>query len=266
MPIHHRKKNGRPCPVAVADTAPTHEKPLIAKRRPTIRRDTASPGLGSARTPAKRSAAEQREARRLAAETRQKESDDRFTSRVLLDPIEISFGEIDFDPCWHSASAVRPKAYLDVREGHNGLRDPWFGTVAFMNPPWSAQDKWVKRAYEQWRAGNVKIVVCLVPAATSAAVFHRTLAHVADIFFLEGRPRFSKVDRTSEPTMVNAMIVVFGATAEQKQRFAELVRGRWMPREVPRLAGTGNPFSCAPTPLDGKTPPVVLCTRQCAAA
>lgn len=172
-------------------------------------------------------AAEAKAAKILARETEQKESDDRFTPPELIEAIEESFGEIDFDPCWHRASAVRPKAYLDVRQGHNGLRDDWYGSVVFVNPPWSAQDKWIKRAHDLWRRGDVETVVCLVPAATDTKFFHETLSKDADIYFIEGRPHFSKEDESSEATMRPTMIVMFGATSEQKARFAERVRGSW---------------------------------------
>ena len=165
--------------------------------------------------------------RRLAREIEQRESDDRFTPPQLIRAVEDSFGGIDFDPCWHEASAVRPKAYLDVRRGHNGLRNEWSGPLAFVNPPWSAQDRWVRRAHDQWLSGNVDTVVCLVPAKTDARFFHDTLAKDADVYFLEGRPRFFKEDGSSEATMVSVMVVMLGATDQQKGRFAERVRGSW---------------------------------------
>ncbi|KQN01205.1 hypothetical protein ASE78_17435 [Sphingomonas sp. Leaf25] len=186
--------------------------------------------------------------RRRAAEVKQKESDNRFTSPELIRAIEDSFGPIDFDPCWHEASAVRPGAYLDVRQGHNGLRDEWAGRLAFVNPPWSSQDKWVKRGHDQWAKGNATTVLCLVPAKTDTKFFHAILATEADVYFLEGRPRFFKEDGTSEATMVSTMLVMFGASDEQKIRFSELVRGSWwLPsRSSPILVselGTGGPYA-----------------------
>ena len=170
-------------------------------------------------------------------EIKQNETDNRFTSPELIRAIEDSFGKIDFDPCWHKMSAVRPKAYLDVRQGHNGLRDAWFGGVAFVNPPWSAQDKFVRRAHNEWLSGNVQTVVCLVPAKTDTVFFHQTLIKDADIYFIAGRPRFFKEDGTSEGTMVATMLVIFGATDQQKLRFAELVPGAWW---LPSQSSTGG--------------------------
>lgn len=156
-----------------------------------------------------------------------KESDNRFTSPAFIRAVEESFGKIDFDPCWHRASAVRPRRYLDVRQGHDGLRDKWAGGLAFVNPPWSHQKRWLERAHEQWLRGEVDTVVCLVPAKTDTKLFHRVLSKDADVYFIEGRPHFFRVDGTSEATMVSAMVVIFGATQEQKIRFAERIRGSW---------------------------------------
>lgn len=156
-----------------------------------------------------------------------KESDNRFTSPDIVRAIENACGKIDFDPCWHPASAVNPKAYLDVRQGDDGLRDDWCGRFVFVNPPWSAQDRWVKRAYSQWKNGNAGVVVCLVPAKTDALVFHEVLAHEADIFLIKGRPHFFREDAKSEGTMHATMLVVFGATAKQKSRIATLLQGAW---------------------------------------
>lgn len=156
-----------------------------------------------------------------------KESDNRFTSPDLIGAVQASFGEIDFDPCWHKASAVHPKSYLDVREGHDGLRDDWSGPLAFVNPPWSNQKKWVERAYDQWLKRNVKTVVCLVPSQTGTDLFHDTLAQDADIYFLRKRPRFFKEDKTSDSATAPVMIIMFGATYEQKVRFAERVDGSY---------------------------------------
>lgn len=180
-----------------------------------------------ARTAKQMAAEQEKAARLLARETRQNESDDRFTSPRLIRAIEESFGKISFDPCWHEASAVRPDHYLDVRQGHNGLRDHWSGRLVFVNPPWSNQDAWIKRAFDQWLKGNVGIVICLVPAATDARFFHEILAKHADVYFVEGRPHFSKEDRSSEATMRPTMIVIFGANRDQRARFAARVRGSW---------------------------------------
>lgn len=187
-----------------------------------------------------------------------KESDNRFTSPTYIQAVEASFGKIDFDPCWHAASSVTPEKYLDVRRGDDGLRDAWSGHLAFVNPPWSAQQKWIQRAYDQWRKGNVRTVVCFVPAKTDTKLFHDVLCKDADVYFIKGRPRFFKADGTSESTMVSTMLVIFGATSEQKASFAALVPGLWWspnhvsttaPQRAPR-----DPYeNCSPSPCAAST-------------
>ena len=220
-----------------AKATSTTDATVFAKAKEPKRPGMPKPRSDTSARDAKRQAAEQEKAeRRLAAEIEQKESDDRFTSRKLLRAIILSFGRINFDPCWHEASEVRPDKYLDVRQGHNGLRNRWYGPLAFVNPPWSKQDKWLKRAHNEWRVGNVKTVVCLVPAATGAAFFHNTLANDANIFLIDGRPCFSKIDGSSQSTMHNTMVVVFGATDQQRARFAELIKGAWwLPEQLPLM-------------------------------
>lgn len=208
--------------------APTSDKRWVgASAQKMLQRLAETIVPTSAKTQKQQAAAQKKDEKQRADEVKQKESDNRFTSPELIRAIEDSFGPIDFDPCWHEASVVRPGAYLDVRQGHNGLRDDWSGPLAFVNPPWSKADKWVKRSHERWKSGQVTTILCLIPAATDTHFFHDVLSVDADVYFLRGRPRFSKEDGTSEPTMHRTMLVMFGATDQQKRRFADLVRGSW---------------------------------------
>ncbi len=200
-----------------------------------------------------------------------KESDNRFTSPPLIAAIEYGFGKVDFDPCWHPASAVRPRAYLDVRRGDDGLCDAWSGRLAFVNPPWSNQKKWIERAHDQWSSGKVETIVCLVPAKTDTRLFHEVLSKDADVYFIEGRPRFFKEDGSSEATMVSTMMVIFGATSDQKQRFAQRVSGSWWLPNRPSTDFAGRSLaggSCAVTAYPVMTCAVssrarVLCAPAC---
>jgi hypothetical protein len=85
--------------------------------------------------------------------------------------------------------------------------------------------------------GNVRTVVCFVPAKTDTKFFHSTLIKEADLYFIEGRPCFFKKDGTSEGTKVATMLVMFGATDQQRMRFAELVSGAWW---LPGQAASGR--------------------------
>ena len=274
MTVDANNPKRRPTLDADSVNGPESEAPPVARPGKTKRRDPAGSAAGPKPRTAKQAAADLAKAeRRLAAEIIQKETDDRFTPHEMVSAFEDSFGEIDFDPCWHAGSAVVPKRYLNVREGHNGLRDDWSGPFALVNPPWSAQDKWLRRAHHEWKAGRVTTVVCIVPAKTDARFFHDTLAKDADVYFLEGRPRFFKEDKTSEGTMVAVMVVMLGATDEQKKRFAKLVRGSWcrlarLTSDLSAQERVGSirtirsygQSSCAPLYRRGDVCPTVRCT------
>lgn len=200
------------------------------------------------------------------------ERDNRFTSPQMIRAVEESFGRIDFDPCWHEASAVKPSTYLDIRKGQDGLTNIWQGPLAFVNPPWSAAKKFIERAYDQWKAGRADTILCLVPSKTDTTFFHTVLKTEADVYFVEKRLRFFKEDGTSKTTSESVMIVMFGATEMDKVRFAARVPGSWwlpnkqfsdvvgLPRGGRLRMLPANPFSCsAVTPLDGRHF-TVLCT------
>jgi len=115
------------------------------------------------------------------------------------------------DPCSTHANAKCSKHYT-VTE--NGLAQSWQGERVFMNPPygkpekackpncnkkrckkrgWHRQDflpgieHWMKKAYEESR-GSAS-VVCLVPARTDTAWWHKYAAQ-GEIVFVRGRLKF----------------------------------------------------------------------------
>jgi hypothetical protein len=94
--------------------------------------------------------------------------------------------------------------------------------------------RWLKRAHQQWSCGNVGSVVCLVPARTDSRWFHDTLHVEADIFLLQGRVPFADIRGESQHTPFSLMLVAFGASPEQRARWAEIARGTWLaPRRDP---------------------------------
>lgn len=206
------------------------------------------------------------------------EKDNRFTSPETIRAVEESFGRINFDPCWHEASAVKPDAHLDFRKGQDGLRDPWQGPVAFVNPPWSAAKKFLERCYDQWTKGYADKIICLVPSKTDTTFFHTVLKANADVYFVERRMHFFKEDKSSYTSNQSVMIVIFGATFMDKVRFEARVPGSWwQPNEDNSFAfgstrrgglvtrPANDIFSCAPAArLDGEID-VVLCNRMNAA-
>lgn len=158
--------------------------------------------------------------------------DIRFTPADFMANIYAAFGEIDLDPCGHSLSPVIARRRILPGEDGDGLVDDWSGKIAFVNPPYSQLLRWLRRAYDQWRAGKVETVVCLVPVRTDSAWFHETLSADADIYLLQGRVLFLDMRGKSQQTPFSLMVLTLGATPEQKGCYAELVPGFWLTRSV----------------------------------
>lgn len=153
--------------------------------------------------------------------------DSRFTPPEFLAHIYEAFGPIDLDPCAHESSPIIAKQRILLSEGGDGLAEPWSGRLVYVNPPFSSYLVWLKRAHEQWQAGNAKTVLCLGPVRTDSAWFQDVLCNDADMYHLRGRLRFLNLAGKAQHTPFSLMVVMFGASAEQKARFAELVQGRW---------------------------------------
>jgi transcriptional regulator with XRE-family HTH domain len=156
--------------------------------------------------------------------------DSRFTPSDFMASIYAAFGVIDLDPCGHVLSPVVAKRRILLSEGGDGLADDWSGRVAFVNPPFSELLTWLRRAHDQWQAGNVQTVVCLVPVRTDSKWFHDTLSGDADIYFLKGRVRFLDPRGKGQHTPFSMMVLTLGATAEQRERYAMIVPGFWLAR------------------------------------
>ncbi len=163
-------------------------------------------------------------------QSEKEDRDSRFTPPEFMADIYAAFGEIDLDPCANELSQVIARRRILLSEGGDGLSDDWSGTTAFVNPPYSQLLLWLRRAHDQWRAGNVHTVICLVPVRTDSAWFHETLSADADVYLLKGRIRFLTSTGKGHHTPFSLMIVALGATAEQKQRYAGLVPGFWLTR------------------------------------
>ncbi|PZU13694.1 DNA N-6-adenine-methyltransferase [Qipengyuania sp. YIM B01966] len=154
--------------------------------------------------------------------------DSRFTPPKFLEAIHEAFGEIDLDPCGHILSPVKAKRCFLLSEGDNGLTDKWSGRFAFVNPPFSQQQKWLRRAHEQWTAGHIETVVCLVPTRTDSEWFQEVLSKVAKVYLLKGRLRFADPRGQEQATPFSVMLVILGSTAPQRIRLQESVSGLWM--------------------------------------
>lgn len=89
----------------------------------------------------------------------------------------------------------------------DALKKSWRTSGAvFCNPPYGREvRKWVRKAYEESRNGQV--VVMLLPARTDTSYFHDYIYGHAEIRFIRGRLRFTdengnKKDAAPFPSMI----------------------------------------------------------------
>lgn len=80
--------------------------------------------------------------------------DSRFTPPGFLTNVHAAFGKIDLDPCANVLSPVAARRRILLHEGGDGLVHDWFGRLACVNPPFSEQLRWLRRALGQWQAAR----------------------------------------------------------------------------------------------------------------
>ena len=94
------------------------------------------------------------------------------TPKDVYDKLDSEF-HFDYDPC--------------PLHGDGGLNSDW-GTISFVNPPYSDIKKWVEKAYTQWEYG--KTVVMLIPSRTDTRWWHDYVMKATEIRFIKGRLKF----------------------------------------------------------------------------
>jgi phage N-6-adenine-methyltransferase len=131
---------------------------------------------------------------------------------VLEKLYEVVGGRFDLDPCAPTRTGLGGvRARIRFTEEDNGLALPWFGKV-FLNPPYSrGMIRWIAKAHAEVESGRADMAVCLVPARTDTAWFHRHVAGHADVWLLKGRLAFG--DGTQSAPFPSA-IIIWNASAE----------------------------------------------------
>jgi len=123
----------------------------------------------------------------------------------FFNKMSTEFGPFDIDVC---ADASNAKCFNYFDEAANGLSKPWTGTC-WMNPPYGKHiGTWMKKAYEESKAGNT--VVCLVPARTDTKWWHDYALH-GSVTFVKGRLKFGG-SKNSAP-FPSAVVVFKGLKA-----------------------------------------------------
>lgn len=72
--------------------------------------------------------------------------------------------------------------------GGGGLEREW-GTICFVNPPYSGIKEWIKKSYEEHEKG--KTIVLLIPSRTDTRYWHEYIMKAQEIRFIKGRLKFN---------------------------------------------------------------------------
>ena len=110
------------------------------------------------------------------------------TPNDLFDRLNVIYN-FTLDPCATALSAKCNK-YFTMED--DGLIQDWGGNTVFMNPPYGRQvSRWVKKAFEESKKLNTK-VVCLLPARTDTKWWHEYCMKADEIHFIKGRLKFGE--------------------------------------------------------------------------
>jgi len=139
------------------------------------------------------------------------------TPQEFFNKLDWRFGPFDLDPC---ASEDNAKCSKFFTETDNGLSQSWEGFTSFVNPPYGRGiDKWIKKAYEESRKENTKVVM-LIPARTDTKYWHNYVMKADEIHFVRGRLKFG--DSENSAPFPSAVVVFDGSN--QRQIFGAMNR------------------------------------------
>ena len=129
------------------------------------------------------------------------------TPKALYDQLNKEFN-FDFDPC-------------PLHSKFDGLQISW-GSRNYVNPPYDKinKPKFINKAYEEYKKG--KLVVMLLPVATSTKQFHEIIAPNCEIRFIKKRVKFCGVNTKGQYTETSAgkhdsMIIIFNPSNDNKK-------------------------------------------------
>jgi|TARA_R110000824_G_scaffold272547_1_gene461069 phage N-6-adenine-methyltransferase len=138
------------------------------------------------------------------------ETGDWATPKEFFDKLDWRFGPFDLDPC---ATPLNTKCSNFFTEAEDGLSKDWGGFTAFINPPYGRGiDAWIKKAYEESRKENTKIVM-LIPSRTDTKYWHQYVMKADEVHFIKGRLKFG--DSNNSAPFPSAVIVFDGSNMQQ---------------------------------------------------
>ena len=132
------------------------------------------------------------------------------TPQEFFDKLNWRFGPFDLDPC---ADADNAKCTKFFTEADDGLSHSWEGYTSFINPPYGRGiEKWIKKAYEESRNEDTKVVM-LIPARTDTKYWHQYVMKADEVHFVKGRLKFG--DSTNSAPFPSAVVVFDGSGQQQ---------------------------------------------------
>jgi site-specific DNA-methyltransferase (adenine-specific) len=134
-----------------------------------------------------------------------KKSDEWTTPQWLFDKLNTNYN-FTLDAAATQTTSKCSKFYTIEDDG---LSQEWTDEVVFCNPPYSKCFEWIKKGYEEVKAGRAQKVIMLVPARVDTKWFHSFCIdsnYVSEICFFKGRLKFGN-QKNSAP--FPSMFVVF---------------------------------------------------------
>ncbi len=123
-------------------------------------------------------------------------SEEWYTPPQLIDTVLAALGraEFDLDPASPRLDGPIP-AKVRYTKAEDGLKQPWFGQVVWLNPPYGRKlPQWVRKSIHEVQAGHVRQVILLLPARTDTQWWWALQDAGGQAEFLRGRLRFLRED------------------------------------------------------------------------
>lgn len=149
-----------------------------------------------------------------------------MTPTWIIDGVlEVFGGEIDLDPCWHTASKVPAETRLTAED--DGLTRSWSEHHRiYINPPYGRGiAQWAVKALETHRCWGSEVIM-LIPAAVDTRHWQDIIfPSGASVCFLRGRLRFMGTDGQATGPAPMACALVYWGRYRQRLEAAFWMRG-----------------------------------------
>jgi len=157
-------------------------------------------------------------------------SDQHYTPVSLLNKVTDFFlGTIDLDPCSNSFANPHTPARIHYTQEIDGLIQPWIGRV-FVNPPYSDIQPFLSKAKAEFRDGNAKEILILVPARTDTQ-WHYSMRNFSRCY-ITGRLKFVNPENKGRSAPFPSMLFYLGYRVEKFCDFWESTGECFVPKGV----------------------------------